>query len=371
MQIENFITSNNMITGTGSLIKLPEEVVVFGKKILLVTGKKALKNIGITDRIVNMLEEAGCEVRLFDNISTEPEAWEIDQGRKMASGMDVVAGVGGGSAIDAAKAIAGLVNETPGTLSYINGTGFVPLKPGVPFIAVPTTAGAGAEATPNAVISCKAENIKISIRADCFMAKTIIIDPELTMSNSPEVTAYSGIDAMVQAVESYSSINATPLTRALSIEAFRLTSQSLIKAYKDGKDLKAREDMAYGSLMAGIALANARLGLIHGLAHPMGVRYNIAHGKVCGILLPQALRINRYAMGEGYSILSKTAGEDLHDFSSRLLSELNMPSDFKSYKIPESDFKILIEESLLSGSLKANPKKVANDDLLEILMAVC
>jgi alcohol dehydrogenase class IV len=350
-----FTTSDKIITGCGSIAELPRVVSALGKKVLFVTGRSGVKKAGISGRVMQSLRSSGTEVSLFDEVEAEPEAATVDRGRDSAGGADVVVGLGGGSALDAAKAIAGLANEDEKTVSYIDGSGAIPRKKGLPFIAVPTTSGSGAEATPNAVISCRQRNIKLSIRADYFLPAVIILDPELTLSNPGSVTAHSGIDAFVQAVESYCSIKATPMTRALSLSAVKCIHSSLIKAFEEGGDIEARTQMAWGSLMAGIALSNARLGLIHGMAHP----------------LAEALRVNRESMGRDYEILSHVVKKDVQEYAGELLRVLRLPADLKGFNVRSSDFEIIIDESMTSGSLKANPRKVTREDLKEILTNLC
>jgi alcohol dehydrogenase class IV len=207
-----------------------------------------------------------------------------------------------------------------------------------------------------------------------------VVDPELLLTLPPRLTAESGMDALVQAVESASSIHATELTRALSVRAAALVAEGLPAACADGSDLAAREKCALGSLMAGIALANARLGVVHGLAHPLGARCRLAHGLICGALLPAALRLNAAAAAGAYGELERacgvkaagrSAGERLAAWSESLLRRLGLFTDLSFAGVQRSDFGAIISEAMESGSLKANALRVTPDDLERMLLEVC
>ena len=190
-----------------------------------------------------------------------------------------------------------------------------------------------------------------------------LLDPELTVSVPPRLTAYSGVDALTQAIESFVSIHSTPLTKALSLYATRLLKNSVAQAFDDGGNMEARTDAAYGSLMAGMALAN-------GIAHPLGVRYNIPHGLVCGVLLPHVMEMNAaYAKSE-FSELEAIFGEDPLTFIKKLLERLGMPARLTDFGLKESEFEVIVSESMPSGSLKANPKRVEPEDVVMILEKV-
>ena len=366
-----FLCVPKIITGVGCLESLKDEAPRLGRSGLLVTGRTAMKKAGITERVTRLLQQAGLSVTLFDQVEAEPDVTTIDRGRELAShsSAEVVIGLGGGSALDAAKAIAGLADEQASTEAFHGET--KPAGTGIPFLAIPTTSGTGAEVTPNAVITNRARLVKKSIRHDSFLAKLVILDPELTLPLPPALTAYTGMDALTQAIESFTSIHATPITDGLAFEAARLILGGLPRAFEDGSDIEAREKMAYGSLLAGIALANARLGAVHGLAHPLGVRYRIPHGLVCAILLPAVMKFNREAAQAKYARLSELVGEDIIEHMEKLLRLLKIPSSFRDYRIPELDFPEIVAESMPSGSLKANPRKLTQADLYHILKQVC
>ncbi len=366
-----FLSAPKIITGAGTLQSLKEAAPNLGHCALLVTGRSALKKAGVTDRALDLLSQVGLSVTLFDQVEAEPDVTTIDRARKLCreETSDLVIGLGGGSVLDAAKVLAGLAGEQAPTEAFHRGQSIS--RPGLPFIAIPTTSGTGAEVTPNGVITDRKELVKKSIRDHSFLARVVILDPELTLSLPPALTAYTGMDALTQAIESFTSINASLLTDALAFESARLILGSLQRAYEDGSDLEAREKMAYGSLLAGLALANARLGAVHGLAHPLGVRYRIPHGLVCAILLPAVMKMNAEAACDKYARLSEIVGEDIVTHVEKLSARLKLPSNFAAHHIPESDFPKLVAESMPSGSLKANPKKVTEEDLYHILKQLC
>jgi alcohol dehydrogenase class IV len=219
----------------------------------------------------------------------------------------------------------------------------------------------------NAVLCDPSRNIKLSIRDLRFLARVIIADPRLTLSCPPGVTAESGMDALAQAIESFTSLGSNPLTDGLAFESARLIMGSLLAAYRDGANIEARSDMLLGSLLAGIALANARLGAIHGLAHPIGVRWNVPHGRICATLLAPVMRFNQTVAGEKYDRLSAVACRPIIEHIEWMCAQLDIPADLKQYRITADEVEWIVRESLPSGSLKMNPRPVSADDLCEIL----
>jgi len=365
-----FVSPARIITGMGRLAELGTETRRHGQRALLVTGRRALKAAGITDRALVSLQEAGVEVAVFDDVPPEPDVASVDRGREAARHhrADVLVGIGGGSALDVGKAIAGLAGQAEPTAAFHAGK--VLPETGRPIVAVPTTAGSGAEVTPNAVLSDPERPIKQSIRGAALLPQTVILDPELTVSLPPEATAASGMDALTQAIESFWSMGATPLTEALSWAAARLIDGSLVAAHRDGNDRAAREAMAYGSLMAGLALANARLGCVHGMAHPLGCRLHLPHGLVCAALLPHVIRLNREAAPEKHARLRRLFGADPAKHVDSLLDKLGLPRTLGRHGLKRADFAAIVAESMPSGSLKANPKPVTEQDVEAILEAL-
>jgi len=366
----NILVPPRLIVGPGSLAGLGKGVAALGKRPLLVTGRKGLRQSGATEHILAILSDAGLQPTLFEEVEPEPSCETCDRVRDtLRSGRcDVVVGTGGGSAMDAAKVAAGLAAEDPSTLEFWNDR--KPTKPGVPFVAVPTTSGTGAEATTNGVITNTQVPAKKSIRDDSFLAKLVVVDPYLALSVPAPVTAYTGMDALVQAIESFTSKHASPVTDAWSFEAVRLLKDAVPRAYREGADLTARTDAAYGSLLAGLALSNARLGLVHGLAHPAGARWGIPHGLVCAVLLAPVMRFNRESCAAKYARLDALMDGDAVAFVERLMGALDIPRDLTRFQVKPEIIPLIVEESLPSGSLKANPRHVTAKDCAEIIRSV-
>jgi alcohol dehydrogenase class IV len=356
--------------GWGVAAELGPIVADWGRRALLVTGRQALRQAGITDRLVAGLRSTGVEVVLFEQVEPEPDVTTCDRGRELCrqEAVDVVVAAGGGSALDAAKVIAGLAKELAPTREYHSGR--APTQPGLPLVTVPTTSGTGAEVTPNAVITDREARTKKSIRDDSFLARVALVDPELTVPLSPSVTAHSGLDAFVQAVESYTSKYAWPLTEGISLRSVDLIATHIRQAYHDGRDRTARTAMSAGSLLSGIVLANARLGIAHGLAHPLGVRLGLPHGLLCGVLLPFAIELNREAVGERCEALARVIGMDVAEFTRSLLRDFGVPLDLRASGLRQSDFPGIVAEAMEAGSTKANPKQVTEADIIHILRAL-
>jgi alcohol dehydrogenase class IV len=365
--------------GNGSFEILPQESCLFGRNILFVTGSSSMKKLGFLDKAITSLEKYGANVVLLDGITPEPTTEMVNRGAELAKekNIEVVIGLGGGSVIDCAKAIAGVANKENLVEEYLKGKQLE--SPGLPFIAVPTTAGTGAEVTPNAVLIQKNLQKKESFRSPLLFAKVAIIDPRLTVQLPPKITAESGMDALCQAIETYVSVGANPVTDALVIDAIEMIGDSICKVYQDGENLDLREKMLYGSLLTGMALCNARMGAVHGIAHPLGAIYNLSHGLVCGMLLPYVMELNLDVAVEKYAHVASLLGETIKGMPIKeaakkaiekirsILKILNFPERLRELGVKQEDFPRIIEDSMPSGSLKANPKKVSPEDVEWIL----
>ena len=368
--MHTFQTAREIVTGLGCVRCAGTRARALGTRVLLVTGRRAMRASGTTDALLALLADANLPVVLFEEVEHDPDLATIDAGRKLCrdEACDVVIGLGGGSAIDAAKAIAGLAHEASPTVAYQDGKAIT--APALPLVAIPTTSGTGSEATKVAVLTNAATRVKKSIRADTMWPAVAIVDPELTVSCPPAVTAASGMDALVQAIDSFTSIHATPLTDALAYDAACRLIRALEAAYDDGQNLDAREQCAYGSRQAGMALANARLGAVHGIAHPLGARCGLAHGVACALLMPPVMRLNAPHVGDKYARLSAVAGGDIIAFVERLLDRLGLLSAFHGPSVSGEEVVSIVEESMASGSLKANPTPVTEEDVMDILEAL-
>ena len=264
--------------------------------------------------------------------------------------------------MDLAKACAGLLHARQSSRTYHDGAPIEASR--TPFVAVPATAGTGSEATAVCVLTNQATGVKKSFRHPSFLARVAILDPELLASCPPEVTAASGMDAFAQAFESFVSRGASRFTDGICIEAMSLIGNSLESMFLGYTEDKAR-DLLQGSFLAGLALSNARLGLVHGLAHPLGARYHAPHGLVCAVCLPSVIEFNRPVCADAYARIREALGRDPRDLSLHYLHALGIRSPFVGQ--PVTDEKAIIRETLQSGSTAANPRPVAAADVEALL----
>jgi len=303
----NFAGTPYLIFGCGRFEKLPGLAAGYGKNMLLITGSSSLKKSGYYSRLIDSLEKSGINVSEA-RVEGEPSPDLVDDisNHFRDRNPDVVAAIGGGSVLDAGKAVSAMLPADESVMAYLEGVGEGKEHSGtkVPFIAVPTTSGTGSEATNNAVLSRIGEGgFKKSLRHDSFVPDIALVDPELCLSCPPEVTAASGLDTISQLLGAYLSTGASVLTDSIVEKALELAGKNFILSCTTGaKDPKVRSGMAYASLISGVALTNAGLGIIHGLASPVGARVSIPHGVVCGTLLGETVRLNAELLkGEGNS----------------------------------------------------------------------
>ncbi|MFX1589493.1 MAG: iron-containing alcohol dehydrogenase, partial [Promethearchaeota archaeon] len=286
----------NIIFGNGKLNELYNIISDFGKKALIITGSHSLKSSGKWSEINSNLENHSINF-IQISIDSEPSPNIIDNivNEVREKNIEIVVSIGGGSVIDAGKAISAMMLKNDSVKNYLEGVGNK-IHNGVkiPFIAIPTTSGTGSEATKNAVISEIGKNgFKKSLRHDNFVPNYAIIDPELIIKCPPSITAACGMDAFTQLLEAYVSTNSNPMTDSLAYSGVKYIKNNIIPAFSTGaNDIHVRAGMAYGSLMSGIALANAGLGIVHGLASAIGAYIDIPHGVICGTLLAEATKMN-------------------------------------------------------------------------------
>jgi len=364
-----FQTPTRVFAGAGAIDRLAPEARALGARALLVTGRRSLEAAGALDRIRTSLTSAGLDVVRFSDFDGEPDIADVDRARSTMrqNALDMVIAIGGGSAIDLGKAAGGLAGENERTRVFHQGRAIE--RTGVPVIACPTTSGTGAEVTRNAVLTDSDNDLKKSIRGDGLLPRVAIVDSDLTLSLPPSVTAACGMDAFTQAVESFLSIKSFPLTDALSGRAAVLIAAHLPDALRHGQDRRAREALSWGSLLAGMALANARLGAVHGMAHPLGAIYHIPHGLVCAALLPHVLEINREAH-EKFNALAALLGGDPVEVTRRLLADVGLADNLASHSLRRQDFSRIVRDSLPSGSLAANPVPFDAQKIERVLAAV-
>jgi alcohol dehydrogenase class IV len=389
IQSFSFSRIPKIIFGPGKLKELFQIIPQFGNKVLIITGSHSLKNSGNWDNIESLCKQSGLILSHL-TASGEPSPEMIDDAVKKFKNqnLDLIIGIGGGSVIDTGKAISGMIKKNDSVKDYLEGVGNKEHDgEKLPYIAIPTTSGTGSEATKNAVISEVGPNgFKKSLRHDNLIPNVAIIDPELMLSCPSSVTAACGLDAFTQLLESYVSPSSSPLTDALALDGMQHVKDALIPATSDSaSDVNVRSKMAYGSLVSGITLANAGLGVVHGFASSIGGEFNIPHGIVCGTLLAEATRKNieklKEAGKEGTPALKKfakvgeilankpqTAKEVLKnaDYLVQILddwtSELRI-SRLSKFGVSEREIEHLAEIT----SQKNNPVSLKKMDLVHIL----
>ena len=377
MSAKTFYLPTHVYTGRGCFHEIGTVLASCGQRALLVCGGHAVSH-GLVDRATALAQAEGVDLAVYPYATQEPllPMVEAALGVARSASCDVIVGLGGGSAIDLAKAVAGLAPLQGTPREYFAGR---PVDgPSLPLVAVPTTSGTGAEVTKNAVLIDPESGVKTSIRDDRWFPRWAVVDPELTLSMPTAVTASSGSDALCQAIEAYTSIGATAITDGLAERAIALIGGALQRAYEAGDDLDAREAMACGSLLAGMALSNARLGAVHGMAHPLGATYGLAHGLVCGLLLPYTMAYNapetpKYAavarlLGVAPAGMSDQAlRQAAVDRVAELVRAIGIPSHLGPLGVRAADLDDIVAASLPSSSLKHNPRPLAADDVRSIL----
>ena len=349
---------------------LAREALALGKRPLLVCGN-SLRASRTLDAILDTFEAINLVTTIHGGVTPEPSIDDADAAMASASGCDCIVAIGGGSVLDVAKAAA-LVRLGKSAGEYLRGSALSPERGGLPILAVPTTAGTGSEATVSVVFTNPSGPRKASFRGAALLPTTVILDAQLSVGCPPIPTAHAGMDAFVQAVEAYTSRGASRLTDALALEAAILTGENLPVVLRDPENRDAREAMLLGSYMGGVALNTARLGLVHGLAHPLGAKTGAPHGLLCGLLLPHVLRFNRghdLEKSRDLAVALSTPGEDLALFAENLLASCDVPTKLSQLGVRESDLPALAAEAMPSGSTKSNPRPVTEADALEVLRA--
>jgi alcohol dehydrogenase class IV len=380
MQFE-FSTASRVIFGSGKINRIGDIATEYGNKAFIISGCSQ----SIIDRLFSILEGRGINSYII-KIDKEPTIDLIDTYLDIATQFspDMVIGIGGGSAIDSAKATAALISNAGAIIDYLEviGAGKQLSHPAIPQISIPTTSGTGAEVTKNVVLAAPTHKIKASIRSPFLFSKVALIDPELTVSLPQAMTAFTGMDALTQLIEPFTCIDPNPMTDVLCREGIFHIRRSIYQAYDNGTDLHAREDMSLASLFSGFALANAKLGAVHGFAGAIGGIIQGPHGAICASLLSNTMEVNIKALSERES--SHPALERYDAIAKILLEHTSATAkdgvqwvrDFCSYaKIPplsayglsEENFADILNKATKSSSMKGNPIVLSEIELQDIL----
>jgi alcohol dehydrogenase class IV len=376
-----FATAGRIIFGPGTIGEIGDLAAAMGRRALLVTGK----NVDRAAPVIEQLKVQGITITQF-SIPGEPTTdlvlTAVDIARRGAC--EFVIGMGGGSVLDAGKVVAALLTNDGELMDYleiIGGGQALSSKPAT-YIAIPTTAGTGAEVTRNAVLDSPQHRVKVSMRSPLMLPDLALIDPEITCSLPPEITAVTGLDAFTQLLEAYVSVQANPLTDGICREGLQRAARSLKKAYSDGKNIHARRDMSLASLFGGLALANAKLGAVHGFAGPLGGMYDAPHGALCAGLLPHVLDVNLKALQSRapesrainrYDEVARIitgrstdrAAEGIN-WIQELCSQLQVPR-LSEYGVRKEDLYTIVLKSKDASSMKGNPILLTEAELLEVL----
>lgn len=375
----SFTGARRIVFGTGSFAKLAEHIQALKVRRPLVVLDKNLAAAGFQEKVEEVLGQSGLKISFFDKADPEPKLDLADEGARIAlkGKCDLVVGVGGGSAMDLAKAVAAVAGNQGHAVDYL-GLNKVP-GPGLPMIMIPTTAGTGSEVTFTAVFVRPDLKKKEGMNSPYLYPDIALLDPELTLTLPPEPTATTGLDALCHAVESYTSINASPMSEMLSLEAIRLIAENLRTCVHNGRDLESREQMLLGSLYAGLGLANAGVTAVHSLSYPLGGQYGVPHGLANTILLPHVMSFNLSGNPEKFAVIAEVMGEVTENLPSReaawlsveavktLIEDCGIYTTLEVLDIPRDSFPALAKVALtVARPLENNPRKLTLDDAVEI-----
>ncbi len=376
-----FSTSNRIIFGAGSIQQIGEVVRGWGKRALLIHGMRT----DSVEKVVELLSKSEIECFAF-SVEKEPTTGMVMDGVRYARVVEAqfVMSIGGGSAIDFGKAVSAVLANTGDLMDYLEvvGAGKPLLVPALPFVAIPTTSGTGSEVTKNAVLSVEEKQVKVSLRSNYLLPKVALVDPELTFSLPPSVTASTGMDALTQLIEPFVSSRSNWLIDDLCRDGIMRIARALPGVYRNPSDSQAREAMSYASMLSGIALANAGLGAVHGFAAPIGGMFHAPHGAICARLLPVVFQTNIRALQirdpgsekllkyhEVSRILTGNPSASFSDgveWLNQLCRQLEIP-DLRAYGVKPEHFEVLVEKAAVASSMKANPVLLTPGELGEIL----
>ncbi|MCM8711694.1 iron-containing alcohol dehydrogenase [Clostridium sp. SYSU_GA19001] len=382
MNLYQFQTADHIIAGQNSIESLSEHLHLIGTKVesVLVLTQPPIKALGFLDKIVTQLVNKGITVDVNMDILPEPTVDNIKDvfGQVGNKEYDAIIGIGGGSVLDTTKIIAVLkTNDSP--IEELFGTNLIK-KPGVPTILIPTTSGTGAEVTPNAIVTVPEQELKIGIVSKYMLPRLVFIDPILTLGLPKPITASTGMDAFIHSLESFISNKANPISDMFALESIRLISSSIVQAYENGSDVKAREKMLLGSMYGGMALTSAGTAAVHALAYPLGGKYKVAHGVANSMLLPHVMKFNMDAIADRLSLVAKPMGiqveegltpiqiaEKVVERIVELTNILEIPQDLTEYGVKEEDLEELAKSALeVKRLLNNNPKELKLEDVKAI-----
>jgi alcohol dehydrogenase class IV len=376
----SLLNIRKIVAGAGSIEEIVNIVDSYKAKNVVIITDQGVWNCGLVEKPKALLEGAGIHVHIINDTPPEPTVDQVNRICQAAKSFacQMIIGIGGGSSIDTAKIVSVLCTNDVGLGNLVKGKAELKQR-GIPTLMIPTTAGTGAEATPNAIVLVPEDELKVGIVSEKMMSEAVILDPEMTINLPKQITANTGMDALCHAIECYISKKANPLSDTYALKAVTLISHSLRKAYTNGEDLKARHDMLLGAVFGGMSIATSSTTAVHALAYPLGGKYRIPHGLSNAILLPHVMNFNlgvaqakfkdiAIAMGLNVAGLSeeiaaKTMIENLYS----LVQDLNIQFSLKDKGITEADLDIMVESaSKVTRLLDNNPKVMTKSDIRAI-----
>ena len=383
----DFVAPRQIVFGWGRRREVGTLGRSLGRRAFLICGSRTLRDQGVPTEISGLLRGEGVESVSLRTISNEPTVDDVDRvagelrGHGGSAG-DFILAIGGGAAIDLAKAVAAMAgnHESPTVKDYLEGVGRglkIVNRP-LPVLAVPTTAGTGAEATKNAVISSYDPPFKKSLRDVRIVPRIALVDPELTRSVPPAITAASGMDAITQLLESFISRKARPIPQALAVQGLKLAVPAIAEAVRDGASRGAREKMAHAALLSGMSLANSGLGMAHGVAPALGTHCRVPHGAACAVMLPVALRVNaevrqaelarlaHLLFGQGPSTPPQEAVGVLIREIEALCETVGLPRRLSELGVLHHQIPAIVKDSR-GSSMSGNPRELSDEELTELL----
>jgi len=381
MPPREFIMPAHVVLGSGAVEQVGAQCQKRGWKHALIVSDKIMQSLGLVDQVRQLLADSGIGSAVFAGVNTEPVVEYVQEGLQIYrdAGCDFVVAVGGGSPIDTAKAVAVLATN-PGSIEEYKGIGKI-AQPGVPLVAIPTTAGTGSEATVYTVITDQKTDVKMLIGSPYLMPTIAIVDPLLTVSSPQGVTAATGVDALVHAIEAYVSVKRQPMTDIFCLSAIELISQNIRQAWSNGNNIEAREKMMLGAMQAGIAFSNSSVALVHGMSRPIGAYFHIAHGVSNAALLAVVTEFSLVGDPQRYADVAAAMGEPVDGLSlmeaadrsvtaiRRLVHDIRIPS-LQQLGVDRARLMDLApamaDAAIDSGSPANNPRKPSKQEIIEL-----
>ena len=377
-----FLSPNKVMLGNGAVSHVGREAERLGaEKALIVTDEGVVK-AGLVEGVEESLRAHKIHAEIFDKVEAEPPARIVDECAQVArdKGYDIIIGIGGGSSLDVAKGAAIMATNKGKVVDYA-GTDLVPIR-GLPKVLLPTTAGTGSEVTRVLIITDESDKSKKAVFSDFILADVAIVDPLLTISMPPAITADTGMDALVHAIETYVSVNATPFSDVLAIEAIHLIAENLPAAYAKASNIEARFNMALAATLAGMAFTSGGLGAVHALAYALGTEYHLSHGRSNAVMLPYVVDYNKIGNLSKYANIARAMGENIEGLSTYeaaerlvtglhwLLENISIPTKISAYGVSREDIPKLVEGGMKQNRFFVpNPRNLTEEDVKNIYIS--